>query len=122
MNGLNRVILSGYLGNDPEMRTSKNGQPYTHLQMAVKRPRKTEEGTFETLTDWHRILVWGRRGEMCVKYLRKGSPVLVEGHLTIYEDTSSGERPLRKTVVHADQVEFISTGKGIREENSAAVS
>jgi single-strand DNA-binding protein len=111
MRTLNKVFMMGYLGNDPELRTTKNGHNYTHLQMAIKRGTRGAEGQPETKTDWHRVHVWGKQGELCAKYLKKGSPVLVEGHLRLFEETLDGAAPVKKVAIHADEVGFLPSSR-----------
>ena len=71
-------VLVGNLGRDPEMRYSPSGQAVTQLNVACERRWKDQQGKVHKVTTWHRVSVWGKRGEVCNQYLRKGSKVLVE--------------------------------------------
>ena len=82
MASINRVLLLGNLGRDPELRSTPKGNKVLNFPMATSRrwkDRETEEVHNET--DWHRIVVWGRQAEVLSEYLKKGSQVHVEGRL-----------------------------------------
>ncbi|MCC6277506.1 MAG: single-stranded DNA-binding protein [Oligoflexia bacterium] len=110
MNGLNRVILVGTLGQDPKPLTTKEGKPYASLSLATSRFWTNKSGTVERKTDWHRVNVWGRKAELCQEYLKKGAPVCVEGSLSTFEFEENGERRW-KTVISAEDVHFLPTQK-----------
>ena len=82
MAGINKVLLLGNLGRDPELRSTPKGSKVLNFTMATSRrwkDRETEEVHDET--DWHRIVVWGRQAEVLSEYLKKGSQVHVEGRI-----------------------------------------
>ena len=82
MAGVNKVILIGNLGRDPELRYTQGGQPVTNFTLATSENwTDRQSGERQERTEWHRIVVWGRTGEMCAKYLAKGRTVYVEGRL-----------------------------------------
>ena len=82
MSGINKVIILGRLGNDPEMRTMPNGEAVANISVATSESW-TDKNTGERreLTEWHRIVFYRRQAEVCGEYLRKGSQVYVEGRL-----------------------------------------
>ncbi len=92
MPALNRVQLIGYLGKDPETRFTPTGKKVCHFSVAVTQRWKAAGETKE-YTDWFNIEAWGRLGEVCQQYLKKGSLVFVEGRLKTdkYEDKEKGE-------------------------------
>jgi single-strand DNA-binding protein len=108
MNGMNKVFLMGYLGSDPKKLISKTGNSYTRFNLATHRQWRNEEGTPEKRTDWHTIFVWGRRGESCAEFLRKGAPVLIEGYLSTFDITTDDGQTVHKTGVTAHGVEFLA--------------
>ena len=102
MAGVNKVILVGNLGRDPEMRYTQSGTAVANLSVATTRRwrnRQTNEMVEET--EWHRVSVWGQQAEHCNNYLSKGRQVYVEGRLQTREfaDPQSGERRFTTEVV-----------------------
>ncbi|HSL27643.1 MAG TPA: single-stranded DNA-binding protein [Anaerolineales bacterium] len=87
MPALNRVQLIGYLGRDPESKYTPTGKRVTHFSLAVSQ-RWTSNGENKEYTEWVNVEAWGRLGEICQEYLKKGSLVFVEGRLKTdrYED------------------------------------
>lgn len=81
MASLNKVILIGYLGSDPEMRFTPDGKAVTSFRMATSRRYTTSAGESKEETDWFRITVWGKQAESCNQFLTKGKQVYVEGRL-----------------------------------------
>lgn len=110
MKGFTRVFLIGYLGRDPELQTSKNGAPYTKLNVSTHRSRKLDDGKWDTSTEWHKIMVWGARAELCARSLSKGSPVAVEGYLESYKYEREGGAVTQVAIV-ADHVHFLPNPK-----------
>jgi single-strand DNA-binding protein len=83
--GLNKVLLIGNLGRDPEMKYTPQGTPITNFTMAVSRRRQTPDGEWKEETEWFRIIAWQKLAEQCNEYLRKGSKVYIEGRLQTRE-------------------------------------
>ena len=79
--GLNKVLLIGRLGQDPEMRYTPSGRPLTKFQLATNRSWTTSDGEKKTETEWFNIVVWGKLAEICNQYLSKGEQVYIEGRL-----------------------------------------
>jgi single-strand DNA-binding protein len=88
MPALNRVQLIGRLGKDPESRFTPTGKQVTHFSLAVSNRWKGKDGETKEYTEWVNIEAWGRLGEVCQEYLKKGSLVYLEGRLKTdkYED------------------------------------
>jgi len=78
---LNKVMIIGNLGRDPEMRYTPSGQPVTQFTVAVNRNYKNQAGEWQEETEWFRIVAWGPLAERTAEYLRKGRKVYVEGRL-----------------------------------------
>lgn len=87
MPNLNRVQIIGRLGKDPEGKKTKNGTAFTVFPVAVDRRWRNRDGELRKETDWFQVEVWGKLSEICLKYLKKGRLVFVEGRLrtTRYE-------------------------------------
>jgi len=79
--GLNKVMVIGHLGRDPEMRYTPSGRPVTTFTVAVSRSWNTADGERRTETEWFNIVAWGNLAEICKQYLHKGQQVYIEGRL-----------------------------------------
>jgi single-strand DNA-binding protein len=78
---VNKVILVGRLGRDPETRYTPSGQQVCNFSIATDRQYKDRTGQLQKQTEWHRIVAWGKLAEICGKYLKKGSQVFIEGRI-----------------------------------------
>lgn len=79
--GLNKVMIIGRLGQDPEMRYTPSGRPLTKFQLAANRSWTTADGEKKTDTEWFNIVAWGKLAEICNQHLKKGQQVYIEGRL-----------------------------------------
>ena len=107
MAGVNKVILIGNLGRDPELRYTQSGQAVVNFPIATSENWTDKSGERQERTEWHRIVVWGRVGENCAQYLSKGRTVFVEGRLQTreWEDKEGNKR--YTTEVNANNVQFL---------------
>lgn len=98
--GLNRVMIIGNLGRDPEIRYTSGGKPVTTFTVASSRSWVTSDGERREETEWFNVVAWGNLAEICNQYLRKASRVYVEGrlHTRSWED-SDGHRHCRTEIV-----------------------
>jgi single-strand DNA-binding protein len=78
---VNKVIIVGNLGNDPEIKTTPQGKKVATISIATSENYKDKAGEWQTITDWHRVNLWDYMAETCEKHLHKGSKVYVEGKL-----------------------------------------
>ncbi len=78
---INRVILIGRLGDDPKSRYTPNGDAVANFNIATNEAWKDKDGNPQVRTDWHRIVAWRQLAEFCIKYLKKGNRIYVEGRL-----------------------------------------
>lgn len=103
--GLNKVMIIGNLGRDPELRYTASGQAVASFSVAVNRRWTTPEGEQRDATDWFNVVAWRNLAEICQQYLRKGSPVYIEGRLQTrtYED-QQGQRRYWTEVVARDMM------------------
>jgi len=94
MRGVNKVILIGNLGKDPEVRYTSSGQAVANFPIATTEVSTNKEGNKQEYTEWHRIVAWGRLAEICGEYLTKGKPVYIEGSIRTrsWEDKSGNTR------------------------------
>lgn len=112
MSGVNKVILVGRLGADPEMKSVGNGQNVARLSVATSEQWTGKDGQKQERTEWHRVVVWGRQAENCAKHLSKGRQVYVEGRLQTrsWED-AQGQKKYATEIV-ANTVQFLGAGAG----------
>jgi len=102
--GLNKVMIIGNLGSDPEMRYTPAGRPVTSFSVATSRSWVTSEGERREATEWFRVVAWGNLAEICNKYLSKGSRVYVEGRLQTRSWVNQGQKHYRIEVVANEMV------------------
>ena len=91
MGSVNQVMLLGNLGRDPELRYTPTGKPVATLSIATSR-RWKDNGEVKQATDWHRVIVWGKQAEVAGEYLKKGSPVMIEGRLSTRSYEKDGNK------------------------------
>lgn len=109
--GLNRVMLLGNLGADPELRFTQGGQAVLHMRLATTESYLDKDKVRQERTDWHNVVVWGKRGEALAKILTKGSSLFVEGSLrtSSYDDRDGNKR--YKTEIIANNI-LLTGGRG----------
>jgi single-strand DNA-binding protein len=105
---LNKIMLIGNLGRDPEMNVTGDGTPFTRFSLAVNRRTKHAQGERTEETEWFNVVAWRSLAELCNTYLHKGAKVYLEGRLTQrkYTDKNGVERTMVEVV--ANDVEFLS--------------
>ena len=98
---VNKVILVGNLGRDPELRSTPSGQQVASFSLATNRKWKDRDGNRQEQTEWHNIVCWGRQAEIAGQYLTKGRQIFVEGRIQTqsWEDRQSGEKKYRTEIV-----------------------
>src|SRR5512147_2570930 len=116
--GLNKVMLIGRLGRDPEMRYTPSGRPVTTFSLATSRTWNTSEGERRTETEWFNVVAWGSLAEICKQFLIKGQQVYVEGRLQTrhWEDTEGIKHSATEIVAN----EMIMLGERREMNNSGA--
>ena len=113
MASVNKVILVGNLGKDPELRYTQNGTPCCNFTIATTEKWNDQGGNAQEKTEWHRIVVWKKQAENCSKYLKKGSSAYVEGRLQTrsWDNAQTGQK-MYATEIVADNVKFLGGGAG----------
>jgi single-strand DNA-binding protein len=109
--GVNKVILVGNLGKDPEVRYTPGGQAVANFTIATNEAWTGKDGQKQERTEWHRIVVWGKTAENCGEYLSKGRQVYIEGRLQTREWTNKEGAKQYTTEVVANQVLFLQGGE-----------
>jgi single-strand DNA-binding protein len=110
--GLNRVMLLGNLGADPELRFTQSGQAVLNMRLATTESYLDRNKVRQERTDWHNVVLWGKRGEALAKFLTKGTTIFVEGGLrtSSYDDKEGNKR--YKTEIHATNIILAGRGRG----------
>lgn len=116
--GLNKVMIIGRLGRDPEMRYTPSGKPVTTFSVAVSRNWNTSDGERRSETEWFNVVAWGNLAEICKEYLTKGLQVYIEGRLqTRHWDDEKGNKRSSVEIVANEMVIL-----GERRENNNETS
>jgi single-strand DNA-binding protein len=110
---VNKVILIGNLGRDPEVRSTQSGQAVATLSVATSRRWRDKDGNNQEQTEWHTVVVWGRQAEIAGQYLTRGRQVYIEGRLQTrsWDDKTSGEKRY-KTEVVCDEFKMLGNRGG----------
>ncbi|MFQ5477653.1 MAG: single-stranded DNA-binding protein [Candidatus Binatia bacterium] len=110
MASVNKVIIVGNLGKDPELRHTSSGKAVVSMTVATNERWVDQSGERQERTEWHNVVVWGRQAETCAQYLQKGRSVYLEGRLQTrkWQDKDGNDR--YTTEVIADRVQFLGGG------------
>tara|TARA_B100001996_G_C18654705_1_gene590759 strand:+ start:544 stop:963 length:420 start_codon:yes stop_codon:yes gene_type:complete len=117
-NSVNKVILVGYLGQDPEARFTPQGTAVTNFSVATSESWKNQSGEFQDKTEWHRIVAFGRIAEIANEYMKKGQLVYIEGRLQTREWEDQNQVKRKTTEVICDNLTML----GKRGDGGAAGS
>src|ERR1700757_5289442 len=112
MRGVNKVILIGNLGRDPEIRYTTSGQAVANFTIATTDVRTSKDGKKDEFTEWHRIVAWGRLAEICGEYLSKGKMVYIEGTLRTRSWEDKEGRKRWTTEVFAQNMQMLGGPSG----------
>jgi single-strand DNA-binding protein len=112
---VNKVILLGHLGKDPEVKYTPSGTAVAKFSIATNERYKDKEGNWQDRTEWHNIVAWQKTAEICGEYLKKGKQVYIEGRLRTdsWEDKNTKEKKYRTEIVVDD---LVLLGGGQRSE------
>src|SRR5690349_18783720 len=115
---VNKVILIGNLGKDPEIKYTPSGVPVAKFSLATNERYKDKGGEWQERTEWHNIIAWQRLAEIVGEYVKKGSKLYIEGRLqtSSWDDKQTGEKKYRTEIVANDLV--LLSGRGEGEERS----
>ena len=111
MASVNKVILIGNLGRDPEVRYLPSGDAVANFSIATTEKWKDKSGDMQEQTEWHRIAFFGRQAEICGEYLRKGSSVYIEGRLQTRKWTDKDGNERTTTEIRGDRMQMLG-GRG----------
>ena len=108
MSGINKVILIGNLGKDPEVRYLDNGVAVANISLATTENYKNKEGEKVSQTEWHDVVLWRGLAEVAEKYLKKGASVYIEGKIRTSKWVDKDENNRYKTEIMADKMNMLS--------------
>ena len=111
MASVNKVILIGNLGRDPELRFTRDGQGVANFTLATNERWRDKDGQNQERTEWHRIVVWGKQAENCAQYLQKGRSCYIEGRIQTREREDKEGNKRQTTEIVAQNVTFLG-GRG----------
>src|SRR5438046_4621125 len=114
MKSVNKVILIGNLGKDPEVKYTPSGTPVAKITLATNERFKDKSGEWQDRTEWHNVVLWQRLAEIAGEYLKKGGKVYIEGRLQTrsWDDKTSGQKKYMTEVVANDLVLLGGRGEG----------
>ncbi|HYX22843.1 MAG TPA: single-stranded DNA-binding protein [Thermoanaerobaculia bacterium] len=120
---VNKVILIGNLGRDPEVRSTPSGQPVASFTLATNRRWRDKNGQKQEQTEWHQIVVWGKQAEIAGQYLTKGKQIYLEGRLQTrsWDDKQTGEKRY-KTEIICENFQMLGGRGGDFESHGPAAS
>ncbi len=119
--GLNKVMIIGNLGKEPELRYTPSGRPVTTFSVAVSRSWKGTNGEHRSETEWFKIVAWGKLAEICKEYLNKGQQVYIEGRLQTrrWEDKEGQQRTTVEVV--ANEMTMLGDRRDKGQDDSAPI-
>lgn len=122
MRGVNKVIIVGNLGNDPETKQFSNGGSVTNISVATSEQwTDKQSGEKREATEWHRIVLFNRLGEIAAQYLRKGSQVYIEGSLRTRKWQDQNGQDRYTTEIRADQMQMLGSAGGGYQGNTGGM-
>jgi single-strand DNA-binding protein len=112
MGNVNKVILVGNLGADPELKRTSSNRAFCHLRVATTEVFKDASGQRQERTEWHRVTVWGDTAEQCARFLTKGRSVFIEGRLETHSWDDKDGKKRWSTDIIANRVVFLGAMPG----------
>jgi single-strand DNA-binding protein len=119
MSGVNKVIIVGRLGQDPEVKTIQGGQTVARLSVATSESWMDKNGQKQERTEWHRVNIWGKPAENAGKYLAKGRQVYVEGKLQTRSWEDNGVKKYATDIV-ANNIQYLGSGDGQQRQDNGS--
>lgn len=110
MASVNKVILLGRVGQDPQLKYTQGGQAVANFSVATSEKWKSKDGTQQEKTEWHKIVAWGKTAELCAEYVSKGDLIYIEGSLETREWEKDNQKR-QTTEVKARTVQFLGGSK-----------
>lgn len=114
---INKVLIQGRLGKDPELKYTSTGTPVCSFSMATNEGYKDKAGEWQQLTEWHRVVIWGKLGESAASHMRKGTLVFVDGRNQTRKWDKDGQTHYATDVV-AQRFQIIDGGKDANDRDT----
>ncbi len=119
---MNKVILVGTAGKDPELKMTTAGQPLARFSLATSEKWKDAQGNKKEKTEWHNIVIWGKLAEVAEKYVKKGMKLMLEGKIEYQEYTDSNGVKKHSTSIRCENMEMLSRVEGGEEQKAPSPS
>ena len=113
---LNKIMLIGNVGDDPDVRTTSSGTPVAKMSLATSRQWTNKDGSEQEKTEWHRLTVWGKLADVVKRYVKKGDRLYVEGRIEYSESESDGQKKYWTNVNVLEMVMLGGQGGGVGGE------
>ena len=110
---LNKVILVGHLGQDPQIAYTQSGRPWVKLSLATSTRIKDQQGAWVDKTEWHKIVAWDKDAEFCSNYLAKGALIMIEGRLQTRKWQDKDGQDRYTTEIRADEMKMLGSRQGM---------
>jgi len=120
MSGVNKVILVGRLGADPEVRSLESGTKVASMRLATSERYKDKNGNQQEITEWHNVVLWRGLADVTEKYLKKGDQVYVEGKLKTRKWTDKDGHDRYSTDIVADEMTMLGGGSGSSDRSGSS--
>ncbi len=121
MKGINKVILLGNLGKDPEVRQTQTGSMVTNITIATNETWKDKDGKQQEQTEWHKVVFFGRLAEVVAQYLKKGAKVYVEGKINTKKWKDKNGNDQYTTQITASEMQMLDGASGEKSVQSNAI-
>lgn len=121
MSGVNKVILVGRLGADPEVRSLESGTKVASMRLATSERYKDKNGNQQEITEWHNVVLWRGLADVTEKYLKKGDQVYVEGKLKTRKWTDKDGHDRYSTDIVADEMTMLGGGSGSSDRTGSSI-
>ncbi|TNE74496.1 single-stranded DNA-binding protein [bacterium] len=112
MGSLNKVLLIGHLGADPEVRYTQSNTAVATMNLATNERFKDSNGDWQERTEWHRVIAWGRLAEVCQQFIKKGSQIYIEGSLQTRQWQDKDGQNRYTTEIKAAAIQMLDTKQG----------
>lgn len=112
MSGVNKAMILGHLGNDPDVRSTDNGTKVANFSVATNNEWKDKDGNKQSQAEWHRVVAWGKLAEICGEYLKKGKQVYIEGRIQTRKWEKDGKSGYTTEIVASNMQMLGSSGNG----------
>ena len=118
MASVNKVILIGNVGRDPEIKRMNDGNPICNLSVATTRSYKDKSGAYQKETEWHRVSLFGKLADICERYVKRGHPLYIEGHLRTRKYTGRDGIERLQTEILADQIQLLTKPQADEQQST----